>query len=350
MVSGLKFVNVPFKSLQRWNWDNILLDKDGSLGGAPGDVVVSRNNFTLYDPRCNIDKSTTFINGILCSNSTTWTKLSIYSYYNYDSYYSPNAVVIINDKKREIESPKLPSQIKFPNSMMFAVESNRSYTIRFKNVDPPAQQYYVISCENFAKTDYVIIKQELLSRPTDVYLNGYPPEVKSPLTSANKHLEWYFNNSTNVIEYMLKCYYNVFNVDYMSITVQYIRRPPTTTTTTTTTKTTTTTTIATKSTVATNNTVITNVTIGTDTTTTTTTTTTTKVPDVYRECPERVRSRPQWDGNTTVYWNELDSWKYFLLDDTSQINGRKFYSFELVELCTLIRKTARFETVLRKRK
>jgi hypothetical protein len=51
-------------------------DLDGSLtGGTAGDVVISKENITLFNPSCR--DTGQFKNGLVCSNTKTWIRFVI---------------------------------------------------------------------------------------------------------------------------------------------------------------------------------------------------------------------------------------------------------------------------------
>lgn len=290
-----------YKFKQRWDWDNILLDRDGSFGGKSGDVVIFKNDFSMNDSRCRPEDSNAFIGGIICSDTTSWTKLSFFGMSS-----AIQSVFVTNKNNQEIESPRLPDRLKYRQSMMFAAESNNTYTIRFKNLDTPSSMSYYITCENFKEYEYVIIRQELLIEPTTVYVNGYRTASNTSLTPASKNLDWYFDTSTNVFEYIVKCYVSPYVQDrQFYVLYRYVAPTSPITTVKTTTK-------STGPTGPPGPTV-----------STTRRPTTTTLADVYKECPKRVVSRPEWNGNTTAYWYELDFWHELnSSNDTSHVNSK----------------------------
>ncbi|RNA07260.1 hypothetical protein BpHYR1_049764, partial [Brachionus plicatilis] len=54
-LEQLKFNNVQIRAIQRWDWDLIYDDLDGSLTDETNNVVVYNNNFTINDPNCKSD-------------------------------------------------------------------------------------------------------------------------------------------------------------------------------------------------------------------------------------------------------------------------------------------------------
>jgi hypothetical protein len=50
-LKGLSFNNVKYRHTNRWNWDIILQDTDGSLAGKAGDYIVAPDEFLRDDKR-----------------------------------------------------------------------------------------------------------------------------------------------------------------------------------------------------------------------------------------------------------------------------------------------------------
>ncbi len=63
-VKGLSFNNVKYRHTNRWNWDIILQDTDGSLAGRAGDFIVAPDEFYKVDRRC---RSLPYLNNAIAS-------------------------------------------------------------------------------------------------------------------------------------------------------------------------------------------------------------------------------------------------------------------------------------------
>ena len=263
----------------RWAFDNILVDNDGSLGGKSGSVVLFNNSINYNDPTCDRNSVDFFLNGIICSSSVdAWSRFNILSVQS-----RPVQMSVTHDNFT-FNSFRLNKQLHFGNSHFFAVGANKTFEISFKNLEKPVSFYYRIYAQ-IDPASHAIVTQKLGAKPDKIYINGYRAPKDTPLNSTDNVYQWYFDNTTNTISFMLKPSKSRWYVNaYIRYTkCQYVNCiAPTTTTTTT---------------------------LPPPTTKPPPTTrpppTTTTPPLVYVECPERLYTRPD---NGSVFWSEPDTW------------------------------------------
>ncbi len=227
-VSGLTFNNVKYRTNFRWNWDFILKDLDGSLTGQAGDIVMARDEHTDAKAYCRLDQ--VHKAGAVCSN----TKSAIRFAFN---LYTPTFAVILlanNSGNAQVASPMLGKRLTHPKGMMLNVEANQAYTMYFQNTDAVSNMTYSGTWYGFLPGEWLIIKHPLKQKPDQVSFGSgvTNQEYFTPLSAdTNKHGDWYWDNSTRTINYLLKNVnrqpFQDFSVSFSAIKCRYAGcKPP----------------------------------------------------------------------------------------------------------------------------
>ena len=172
-------------------------DLDGSLTGKKDDVIVFNNNLTKNNPNCRDDGS--YLNGIACSNTDGWIR---FAYNNLN----PDYVVITNftNSNHQMASiPKLKKRLTHIQGFMSALETSQEYLFLFDEALYPTNISYTGQFYSIPPGKYVIIKHQMLKKPDIVSFGYNSSETLTPLTSANKLGDWYWENSTRTLSYMV---------------------------------------------------------------------------------------------------------------------------------------------------
>ena len=178
-----------------------MYDLDGSLTGKKDDVVVFNNNLTKNNPNCRDDG--TFLNGVACSNTNGWIRLAF-------NELVPEFVEITNftnSNNQMATIPKLKKRLTHPKGYMAALETNQEYQFVFDEAAFPTNITFNGQFYSIPPGQYVIMKHFMLKKPDQVSLGNkdFPTsECFSPLNSANKMGDWYWDNSTRSLSYMIR--------------------------------------------------------------------------------------------------------------------------------------------------
>jgi hypothetical protein len=207
---ALSFSNVRYKHTLRWNWDNIMVDLDGTLTGtqgartslasSAGNVVVFKDNITSTRPNC-VDTNE-FLNGIVCSNTNNWIR---FAFNNFQPSFSL-LLNITNKNNQMASSPKLAKRLTHPNGFMMSLEAKQEYLLQFDQAERPTNMSYSGTFYSLYPEDFLIIKHTLSKKPDRVFVldsNQLSTENLSPLTSANNNGDWYWDNSTFTMSYII---------------------------------------------------------------------------------------------------------------------------------------------------
>lgn len=199
-VKGLTFNNVQYRHSQRWPWDNVLLDLDGSLTGQAGDIVVFKDGFFTDDPRCR--DTSDFRNGVACSNMNTPIRFA-FNNYNPSGAFAFN---LINKDGKNVTSPKLGKRLTHKPGMMVHIEAKNEYIGYFQDAERVTNMSYSSVYYNLKPGDYIIMKHPLKKRPDKIIINGQlQTESASVLdVNVNNNGDWYWENSTSTVAYIIK--------------------------------------------------------------------------------------------------------------------------------------------------
>ena len=119
--TNLKFANVRYKTWISWDFDIIIHDQDGSLGGISNSYAVYSNDINVNNPNCK--KGDSLRDSVLCVNSSNWMRFSF-------NNARPEFALILNitnNKNRTAWSPKKFERLTHPNGFMCALETMQGY-------------------------------------------------------------------------------------------------------------------------------------------------------------------------------------------------------------------------------
>ena len=208
----MTFYNVNIRTSHRWDWDWILEDLDGSLNGKKGDVIVSKNNITLNNPKC--EAADRYSNALVCSNTSGWIRFSF-------NQLSLSGVVMTNLTDRNNQtatSMKLLHRLIHTNGFMFAVEANQEYLFDFDQSPHPSNLSYSGIFYSILPGEYLIVKHSMNKRP-DQFSLGFSTQQSNTTLNASSNLgDWYWDSSTRTISYMIR---NSGNSPMQDIGVSY---------------------------------------------------------------------------------------------------------------------------------
>ena len=186
--------------MHRWNWDAVYYDIDGTLTGQPNGVVVSSNNLTTTDSRCQADSA--FDNGVKCFNTKGWIRMSW-------NDMNPEFVALINvtnSQNNMATSPRLRKRLTHKFGYMAALEANQEYFFALDESFSPTNITYTVGFYEFQPDEYLIIKHRLAKKPDRVTYGSNlftGAEVLVPLSSNNSDGDWYWDESNYILSYFL---------------------------------------------------------------------------------------------------------------------------------------------------
>ncbi len=204
--TGLSFTNVRYKTTHRWNWDGVYHDLDGSLTGVANGVVVSYNNITQASSSCQASDS--FRNGIVCSDTQEWVRFAF-------NNFVPDYVALINItnvNNQMATSPRLRKRLTHPFGYMTALEANQEYLLELDQAFAPTNISYTGTFYGIYPGDYLIIKHRLSEKPDRVYFSNsflIGNESSFPLNYSNVNGDWFFDNDTSILSYILSNKYPI---------------------------------------------------------------------------------------------------------------------------------------------
>lgn len=200
----MKFINVEKRAIVRWDWDLIYDDVDGSLTDESNAVVVYNNNFTMSNPNCRLDSR--FINGTVCTNSKKWIRFAF-------NELKPDLVLranITNFNGQMASTVKYDKRLTHTFGFMSSLEANQEYLIEFDQALYPTNVSYSAGIYNIEPSDWIVIKHRMWKKPDRVYFgNNLQIESFVPLTPDMDTGRWHWNNSTQMLSYILSNNKNV---------------------------------------------------------------------------------------------------------------------------------------------
>ena len=190
---SVSFSNVLYRHAFRWDWDNLLYDMDGSLTGGVNNVVVYSDGITKADPRCV--NTGQFKHGVVCTNQSNWVRFA-FSGMNTD-------VVFMNSKNNSAVTPSLSMRLTFNMGNMIILETGQTYTMYWTRnglIDKSSNSSYTGIIYGLLPNDFIIIRNFFKLKPDKVYMGN---EVLQPLNSSNNNGDWYWDNSTGLLSYIV---------------------------------------------------------------------------------------------------------------------------------------------------
>ncbi|KAK2830693.1 hypothetical protein Q5P01_018624 [Channa striata] len=191
---GIRYFNCPNKASFRGEHEVQLVDTDGSLTGNIDYKVVPMS--PLLDPaRCSQSANWSVgFPGAVCSHNVTFHRLA----FSNPSPYSLNwkAVMLTNSYGTSVV-PRLQS------SWMALVPSRQTYNWYFDKADYLTDISYTATFYGFKPNQYVIINHNFTQRIDRVHVLDYREASSAPLNSTSNNGDWYFDNSTNNLYYIV---------------------------------------------------------------------------------------------------------------------------------------------------
>lgn len=218
----MKFYNVKYKTVHRWDWDFIYHDLDGSTTGLPNSVIVYKDNITQNRPYCRADSS--YINGTVCAYTTGWIRFAF-------KELNPNSVILVNYSDTQHQMASIPYKAKrltHKPGFMSALEANQSYTFTLDEAPFPTNLSYTSGFYAILPGQWLIISHQLLRKPDRVSFGAFNAiESFTPLTSTSPCGSYYYDNSTGHLSYMISNGANVspfidYDISFSAIKCRYL--------------------------------------------------------------------------------------------------------------------------------
>nr|XP_061786823.1 fibrocystin-L-like [Nerophis lumbriciformis] len=198
---GIEYFNSPNKAGLRWEHEVQLVDMDGSLTGNIDYKVVPLTG--LLDPaHCSesAEWSVAFP-AVLCDHTVKFHRLAL----NNPSPSSLDAKdIILSNSHGSSAVPYLKKRMTHPLGWMAMLPSGDTYNWYFDNADHLTNISYGAKFYGFEPDQYVIINHNLTQSPDKFRVVDERNGSSSPLSfGANSNGDWYFDNSTNDLFYMV---------------------------------------------------------------------------------------------------------------------------------------------------
>ena len=198
--TNLKFTNVKNRIYLDWDYDVIIHDQDGSLGGIKNGYVVYNDDINVNNPNCR--NQSYLPDSVSCANSHNWIRFS----FNNPRPEFALILNITNQANRTAWSPKKFKRLTHPIGFMCALEAMQGYQLGFDEAPYPTNISYTGTYYSLYPGDYVVVKHQMLKKP-DLVSFGYSylttSESLFPLTASNKLGDWYWENSTKTLSYFV---------------------------------------------------------------------------------------------------------------------------------------------------
>ena len=201
-MAALQFYRVQYKTVHRWDWDNVFRDTDGSLTGTPNAVVVYNDTITANRGNCTPDES--LLNGLVCTDTESWIRFDIIGL-----HLSTQMLDITTERTNQtVRINRLYDILSASDAFLATLEANQEYLLTFPQhnfTDLTAR--YTMTFYSLYPGDYVIIKHRLVEKPSSVGFDykGTPAlESALPLDADyNDNLEWHWDNETSTLSYII---------------------------------------------------------------------------------------------------------------------------------------------------
>ncbi|KAA0710214.1 Fibrocystin-L Polycystic kidney and hepatic disease 1-like protein 1 [Triplophysa tibetana] len=199
--SGIEYYQSPNKARFRWEHEVALVDIDGSLTGNMNSKVVPMTN--LLDPsHCSQAADWSVgVPGAVCDNTTNFHRMIFYN--TLPSSLLANKVILANSFG-SCELPFLEKMVTHTNGWMAMVPTSQTYNWQFERGSQITNISYNAMIYGFKPENFVILNHNFTQTPDQFKIvdnrNGSP----QPLNPAvNVNGDWYFNQSTNNLYYMV---------------------------------------------------------------------------------------------------------------------------------------------------
>ncbi|KAI7798957.1 putative fibrocystin-L, partial [Triplophysa rosa] len=199
--SGIQYYQSPNKARFRWEHEVALIDTDGSLTGNMNSKVVPMSN--LLDPsHCTqaVDWSVG-VPGAVCDNTTNFHRLIFYN--SAPSSLWANNVILTNSIGSCV-LPFLQKMVTHTNGWMAMVPTSQTYNWQFERGSQITNISYNAMIYGFKPENFVILNHNLTQTPDQFQIIDKRNGSSQPLNPAvNVNGDWYFNQSTNNLYYMV---------------------------------------------------------------------------------------------------------------------------------------------------
>ncbi|XP_051526679.1 fibrocystin-L-like [Myxocyprinus asiaticus] len=199
--SGIQYYQTPNKAWFRWEHEVALVDTDGSLTGNISYKVVPRSN--LLDPRhCSLGTEWSVgVPGAVCDNTINFHRLV----FNNPSPPSLQAKdVILTNSFGTSVLPFLKKLVTHTLGWMAMMPTGQTYNWYFDGASQITNISYSGVFYGFRPENYVILNHNLTQKPDKFRIIDYRNGSSQPLnTSVNVNGDWYFNQSSNNLYYMV---------------------------------------------------------------------------------------------------------------------------------------------------
>ncbi|XP_040908783.1 LOW QUALITY PROTEIN: PKHD1 like 1, tandem duplicate 1 [Toxotes jaculatrix] len=199
--SGIQYINSPNKAGFRWEHEVQLVDTDGSLTGNINHKVVPMS--ALLDPaHCSQSAEWSVgFPGAVCDHTVNFHRLA----FNNPSPTSLQAKdVILTNSHGTSVVPYLKKRMTHKFGWMALLPSGQTYNWYFNDVDHITNITYSAKFYGFKSDQYVIINHNFTQSPDRFRVVDERNGSSTALSfSNNKNGDWYFNESTNNLYYMV---------------------------------------------------------------------------------------------------------------------------------------------------
>ncbi|XP_069572864.1 fibrocystin-L-like [Brachyistius frenatus] len=239
--SGIQYMNSPNKASFRWEHEVQLVDSDGSLTGNINHKVVPLT--ALLDPaHCSQNANWSLgFPGAVCDHTVTFNRFA----------FNDPTPAILRDKNVIFTSsygssvvPYLRDRLTHKYGWMVLLPSRQTYNMDFNGVVHITNITYSAKFYDFKRDQYVIISYKFNQSPDMVRIADRRPPVSTPLNFNNKNGDWFFNNITNMLSYIVsgntKSFERFYSIDHAAVDIpiyfavhrfyhpEYIPPPPAT--------------------------------------------------------------------------------------------------------------------------
>lgn len=102
--------------------------------------------------------------------------------------------------------PQYKKRLTHPIGFMMALEANQTYSLSYDQAERPTNISYSGTFYGFKPYDYLIMKYPLAKKPDRVQFDGLNDLTQTyyPVTALNNHGDWFWDNDTFTLSFMLK--------------------------------------------------------------------------------------------------------------------------------------------------
>ncbi|XP_072562121.1 PKHD1 like 1, tandem duplicate 1 [Paramormyrops kingsleyae] len=199
--SGIQFHTCPKKAAFKWEHEVALIDMDGSLTGSTGHTVVPHS--ALLDPdHCavSVEWSAAY-QASVCDETVRFHRLIITYPQPYSLWYKE---LILTNSFGKTSLTFLTYMVTHYWGWLAMLPDSETYNCYFKDADYITYISYGAMFYGFKEEDYIIINHNLTQIPDRFQIVDKRNASVLPLNfSRNVHGDWYFNETTKSLYYMV---------------------------------------------------------------------------------------------------------------------------------------------------